>query len=100
MLQAKCVQAILVEQHLPAIGRWHVERPRHDDRVGRADLHAQLAELAGVELQRERLRVVPLLLLSISTLMTAGGQTNSHRRQPMQASSPVSFSYTSASKPR
>ena len=31
-------------------------------------------------------------LLSISTLITAGGQTNSQSRQPMQASSPVSGS--------
>ena len=41
----------------------HVERLHHDDGVGRADLHAQLAELAGVELEREGLRVVPLLRL-------------------------------------
>ena len=44
-----------------------------------------------------KLRPCPL---SISTLMTAGGQMNSHRRQPMQFSAPVSGSYVSASKPR
>ena len=53
ILQADRVQPILVEQHLAAVGRRQVERLHHDDRVGRADLDAQLAELAGVELERE-----------------------------------------------
>src|SRR5262249_36180913 len=44
-----------------AIGRRHVERLHHDDGVRRAHLHAELAELAGVQLERERLGVVPLL---------------------------------------
>ena len=63
MLQADGVQPVLVEQHLAAIGGRHVERLHHDDGVGRADLHAQLAELAGVELEGEGLGVVALLAL-------------------------------------
>src|SRR5262249_28049571 len=55
------MQAILVEQEIAPIRGREIERLQHDDRVGRAHLHAQLAELAGVELKRERLRVVPLL---------------------------------------
>ena len=92
MLQTDHVQAVLVEEHLSAVGRRHVERLHHHDGVGRADLHAQLAELAGVELEREALGVVAFSLLSISTLITAGERTYSHRRQPMRTSSPVSFS--------
>src|SRR5438132_11720976 len=57
------MQAILVEQEIATIRRREIEGLHHDDRVGRAHLHAQLAELARVELERERLRVVPLLAL-------------------------------------
>jgi hypothetical protein len=85
-LLADRVQPILVEQHLAAIGRRHVERLHHDDRVRRAHLHAELAELARVELEREVLRVVALSRLQHLDLDDRGGQTNSHSRQPMQAS--------------
>src|SRR2546426_186069 len=54
------VEPILVEQEVAAVRRGEIERLQHDDRVGRTHLHAQLAELARVELEREDLRVVPL----------------------------------------
>src|SRR5262249_50722776 len=60
-LPAERVETVLVEQELAAVAGGEVECPEHDDRVGRTDLDAQLAELAGVELEREELRVVPLL---------------------------------------
>src|SRR6202008_2927888 len=60
-LQAEGVESILVEQEVAAIRGGQVERLQHDDRVGRAHLDAQLAELARVELEREGLGVVPLL---------------------------------------
>ena len=63
ILQAERVEAVLVEQQLAAVGRGQVERLHHDDGVGGADLDAQLAELARVELEREGLGVVPLLRL-------------------------------------
>ena len=61
--KADGVQAILVEQELAPVRGGEIERLHHDDRVGRTDLHAELAELAGVKLEREALRVVPSLRL-------------------------------------
>src|SRR5262245_59352196 len=55
------MESVLVEQELAPVGRRDVERLRHDDGVGRAHLHAQLAELTGIELEGERLGVVALL---------------------------------------
>src|SRR5262249_36325877 len=60
-LPAQRVEAVLVEEEVPAVGRGQIEGPEHDDRVGRTDLDAELAELARVELEGEELRVVPLL---------------------------------------
>ena len=62
-LQPERVEAVLVEQQLAPVGGRQVERLHHDDGVGRAHLHAQLAELAGVQLEGEGLGVVPLLRL-------------------------------------
>src|SRR3989454_2765647 len=57
------VEPVLVEQEVAAVRRGEIERLQHDDRVGRTHLHAQLAELARVELQREGLREIPLFRL-------------------------------------
>src|SRR5882724_6381905 len=62
-LQPEVMQPVLVEQEVAAVGGGDIEGLHHDDGVGRADLDAELAELARVELERERLGVVALLLL-------------------------------------